>query len=109
MLFDFFTFFTVKEIKIIFLQKHARVVRYSLITYKNCVIESPTGRTYLMQKTGLYWLGNDLRRHDNLCLEQASKTVEHLLIVFCIEPQWLGMGRYQQIRMTQHRRKFFSI
>ncbi len=61
-----------------------------------------------MQKTGLYWLGNDLRRHDNYCLVQASETVEHLLIVFCIEPKWLGMGRYQQARMTQHRRKFLA-
>ena len=61
-----------------------------------------------MQKTGLYWLGNDLRRHDNYCLVQASKSIEHLLIVFCIEPKWLGMGRYQQARMTQHRRKFLA-
>ena len=61
-----------------------------------------------MHKTGLYWLGNGLRRHDNYCLVQASETVEHLLIVFCIEPKWLGMGRYQQARMTQHRRKFLA-
>ena len=61
-----------------------------------------------MQKTGLYWLGNDLRRHDNHCLAQASKTVEHLLIVYCIEPQWLTAGRYQQLRMGQHRRQFLA-
>lgn len=61
-----------------------------------------------MQKTGLYWLGNDLRRQDNHCLSQASKNVEHLLIVFFIEPQWLGMGRYQQASMAQHRRQFLA-
>lgn len=61
-----------------------------------------------MQKTGLYWLGNDLRRSDNYCLAKASKTVEHLLIVYCIEPQWFTAGRYQQIRMGQHRRHFLA-
>ncbi|MDG2035283.1 MAG: deoxyribodipyrimidine photo-lyase, partial [Pseudomonadales bacterium] len=61
-----------------------------------------------MQKTGLYWLGNDLRRHDNHCLAQASKTVEHLLVVYCIEPQWFTAGRYQQVRMGQHRRQFLA-
>lgn len=61
-----------------------------------------------MQKTGLYWLGSDLRRHDNHCLLAASKAVEHLLIVFCVEPQWLSMGRYQQTRMAQHRRRFLT-
>ena len=60
------------------------------------------------QKTGLYWLGNDLRRHDNHCLAQASKTVEHLLVVYCIEPQWFTAGRYQQVRMGQHRRHFLA-
>ena len=61
-----------------------------------------------IQKTGLYWLGNDLRRHDNECFVKASESVEHLLIVYCIEPQWLTAGRYQQMRMGQHRRQFLA-
>ena len=61
-----------------------------------------------IQKTGLYWLGNDLRRHDNECFVKASESVEHLLVVYCIEPQWLTAGRYQQISMGQHRRKFLA-
>ncbi|MBT6579348.1 MAG: hypothetical protein HOO01_03665, partial [Cellvibrionales bacterium] len=61
-----------------------------------------------IQKTGLYWLGNDLRRHDNECFIKASESVEHLLVVYCIEPQWLTAGRYQQIRMGQHRRQFLA-
>ena len=27
----------------------------------------------IMYKTGLYWLGNDLRRRDNRCLIKASE------------------------------------
>ena len=61
-----------------------------------------------MNKTGLYWLGNDLRRHDNLCLIKASEKVEHLLIIFCIDEKWLGSGQYNQPRMAIHRRRFLA-
>ena len=61
-----------------------------------------------MQKTGLYWLGNDLRRHDNVCFAKASESVQHLLVVYCVDPQWLNAGRYQQLRMGQHRRQFLA-
>ena len=61
-----------------------------------------------MKKTGLYWLGNDLRRHDNRCLIKASEKVEHLLIIFCIDEKWLGSGQYNQPRMAIHRRRFLA-
>ncbi len=61
-----------------------------------------------MKKTGLCWLGNDLRRHDNQCFIKASEKVEHLLIIYCIDEKWLGSGQYNQPRIAIHRRRFLA-
>ena len=57
-------------------------------------------------KTGIYWLGNDLRLHDNACLKAAAESVDHLLIVYCLDPAMLAPGSYQALRMGGHRLRF---
>ena len=59
-------------------------------------------------KTGIYWLGNDLRLHDNACLQRAATSVDHLLIVYCLDPEHFKAGRYQATRMGQRRYRFLA-
>lgn len=60
------------------------------------------------KKTGIYWFGNDLRLHDNYCLEECIKNNKNLMFIFCLDPNLLGSGKYQQKRLGIHRRIFLS-
>ncbi|WP_202819730.1 DASH family cryptochrome [Thaumasiovibrio subtropicus] len=45
-------------------------------------------------KTGIYWFGNDQRIADNPLLTQACEQCDRLVLVYCIEPQFLRTNRY---------------
>ena len=61
-----------------------------------------------MRKTGIYWFGNDLRLNDNHCLEQCIKDNQNAMFIYCIDPDLLNTGKYQQKRLGHHRRIFLS-
>jgi deoxyribodipyrimidine photo-lyase len=62
-----------------------------------------------MRNIGLYWFGcNDLRVHDNANLLKAVSEVDHLLCIYCLDPQWLLPNRYGLLTLSANRWRFLK-
>ncbi|WP_298440358.1 DASH family cryptochrome [uncultured Ferrimonas sp.] len=59
-----------------------------------------------MGHTTLYWLGQDLRLHDNPALQQAKHNTDRLLFVYCIDPNWFKPKRYHNAAVGKMRWQF---
>lgn len=55
--------------------------------------------------TGLFWFTNDLRTHDQSALWQMQ-SVDRLICVFCIDPQWFRPNGLNTRAMGARRRQF---
>ncbi len=59
-------------------------------------------------RIGLYWLGNDLRLHDNAAWPQAASEVDQLLCVYCLNPADFAPNRYGLTNLGSHRWRFLK-
>lgn len=61
-----------------------------------------------MKTVGLYWLGNDLRMHDNRNWVNACSQVDELLCLYCVDPAWLAPNHYCLSTMSANRWRFLK-
>lgn len=60
-----------------------------------------------LKRTIIYLFQNDLRLHDNECLNWAQKNCDHLIPLFCFQPaHFKGTHNFKYTRTAVHRAKF---
>ena len=60
-----------------------------------------------MKRTVIYFLRNDLRTHDNECLQWANRNAEHIIPLYCFDPNhFKGTYKFGFPKTGKYRSKF---
>ena len=61
------------------------------------------------KRTAIYFLRNDLRIHDNECLKWASQNADHIIPLYCFDPEhYKGTYHFNFPKTGVHRAKFIT-
>ncbi len=61
----------------------------------------------MAKRTAIYLFRNDLRLHDNQCLQWANKNADHVIPLYCFDPDhFKGTHNFGFPKTDKHRAKF---